>query len=56
MAVEYVIKRVKMTGRRSVLAIPLVTDRSPNLSTTVEEAVKENIIVVTPAGKKTLYS
>ena len=55
MAIRYVIKEVKMTGRRSVLVIPLVTGKSHNLNTAVEDAVKENIVVVTPAGKNKLH-
>ena len=44
----------KKEGRRSVLAIPLVGGKSlksDDLIAVVEEAVKENIVVVTAAGK-----
>ena len=51
-AVQHVTKRVKETGRRSVLAMPLIGAKSTVLNTVVEEAVKENITVVTAAGKK----
>ena len=51
-AVQHVIKRVKTTGCRSVIAVPLVGRRSDILNDVVEEAVKENIVVVTAAGKK----
>ena len=51
-AVQHVIKRVKTTGRRSVIAVPLLGLRSDILNDVVEEAVKENIVVVTAAGKK----
>ena len=48
---QHVIKRVKKTDRRSVLAIPLVGGKSRYFNKVVEQAVKENIIVVTSAGK-----
>jgi len=54
-AVQHVIKKAKTTGRRSVLAVPLATLRSNatlQMNTVVEEAVKENIVVVTSAGKE----
>ena len=51
-AVEHVIKRVKRTGRRSVLAIPLASYRSQEMDDAVEAAAKINIVVVTSAGKK----
>lgn len=50
-AVQHVIKRVNITGRRSVLAIPLCGRRSPILNNIVKKAVEENIVVVTAAGK-----
>ena len=55
-AVQHVIERVKKTGRRLVLAIPLVAGRSHILNNAVEDAVKENIVVVTSAGKKNYYN
>ena len=51
-AVQHVIKRVRTTGRRSVLAVPLIGGKTQTLNDVVEEATKENIIVVTSAGKK----
>ena len=51
-AVKHVIKRVKTTGRRSVLAVPLIGRKTQSMNDAVEEATKENITVVTPAGKK----
>ena len=51
-AVQHVIKSVKKTGRRSVLAVPLITGKTKAFNDVVEEATKENIIVVTSAGKK----
>ena len=54
-AMQYVIRRVQTTSRRSVIAIPLSGSRSDILNGVVEEAVKENITVVTSAGKKQLF-
>ena len=51
-AVKHVIRMVKTTGRRSVLAAPLIGGKSQSLNDAVEEATKENITVVTSAGKK----
>ena len=51
-AVKHVIRMVKSTGRRSVLAVPLIGGRSQSFNDAVEEATKENITVVTSAGKK----
>ena len=51
-AVKHVIKRVKTTGRRSVLVIPMIGRKTQSMNDAVEEATKENITVVTPAGKK----
>ena len=42
----------KKEGHRSVLTIPLVGGKSDDLIAVVEEAVKENIVVVTTAGKQ----
>ena len=51
-AVQHVIKRVNETNHKSVLAMPLISIKSAVFNNIVEEAVKENITVVTPAGKK----
>ena len=51
-AVRHVIKRVKATGHRSVLAVPLIAGKTQTLNDVMEEATKENITVVTSAGKK----
>jgi len=53
-AVEHVIELVKTTGRRSVLVVPLAGGSSLTLNRAVEKAVKENIVVVTSAGKKSI--
>ena len=54
-AIRFVIKRENNTGRRSVIAISLIGPRSDNFNNAVEEAVKENIVMVTAAGKKQLF-
>ena len=51
MGIQWVIESVKKTGRRSVLVIPLVIGRLYFWNAIAEEAIKENIVVVTPAGK-----
>ena len=52
-AVWYVVGRARVTGRRSVLAIPIVGERkNVILDNIVNMAVNENIVVVTAAGKK----
>ena len=51
-AVKHVIKTMKTTGHRSVLAVPMIGRKTQSLNDAVEEATKENITVVTPAGKK----
>ena len=51
-AVKHVIKSVKTTGRRSVLVVPLIGRKTQPFNDAVEEATKENITVVTSAGKK----
>ena len=51
---QHVIKRVKTTGRRSVLAVPLLGSKSRVLNDIVKEATEQNIVVVTAAGKKWL--
>ena len=55
-AVQHVIEAVKRTGRRSVLSIPLVGVRSHYFNSIVEDAVKENIVVVTSAGKEYVFN
>lgn len=53
-AVKRIIKVVKRRGRRgrkAVLAMPIITLKSSRVNAIAEEAVKENITVVTSAGK-----
>ena len=54
--IRYVISRTKLTGRRSVIALPIVGSLIPSFDFTAEEAVKENIVLVTSAGKQYLSS
>ena len=51
-AVRHVIKRVKRTNRRSVIAMPIIGPKNIAANDVIEEAVKENIVVVTAAGKE----
>ena len=48
------IKRAMTTGRRSVIAVALLGSKSKGLNDVIEEATKQNITVVTAAGKKWL--
>ena len=50
-AVLHVIRKARLTGRRSVLAMPLIGRRSDVLDNIANMAVNENIVVVTTAGK-----
>ena len=50
-AVLHVIRRARVTGRRSVLAMPLVGRRSTIFDSIANMAVNENIVVITAAGK-----
>ena len=52
---QFVIKKANNTGRRSVIAMPLVGIKSDVVNDVVEEAVKENVVVVTSAGKKWMF-
>ena len=49
--IRYVISRKKLTGRRSVIALPIVGPPSKDFDDAAEEAVKENIVLVASAGK-----
>ena len=51
-AIQFVIKSANSTGRRSVIAAPLIAPRSDDLNNVIGEAVKKNIVMVTAAGKK----
>jgi len=49
--IKYVIDAAKHTGRRSVIALPLAGPPSEAVDQIIEEAVKENIVLVAAAGK-----
>ena len=44
------INSTKLTGRRSVIALPLIGPYSPAVDDVIEEAVRENIVLVAAAG------
>ena len=52
---RYVIQRAKHSteGHRSIIVLPLVGKSSAYFNSVVKEAVDNNIVVVTPAGKAT---
>lgn len=50
-AIKHVIQRARTTVRRSVLAMPVITPELYALNYIANEAVEENIVVVTAAGK-----
>ena len=54
--IRYVISRTKLTRRRSVIALPIVGSFTPSFDLAAEEAIKENIVLVTSAGKQYLSS
>ena len=49
--IRYVVNRAKLTGRRSVIALPIVGPLTATFNSAAEEAVKENIVLVASAGK-----
>ena len=48
--IQYVINATKLTGRRSVIALPLIGPHSPAVDDIIEQAVRENIVLVAAAG------
>ena len=50
--INYVISSAKRTKRRSVIALPLIGPNTGAINDIVEEAVKENIVLVASAGKE----
>jgi len=48
--IHYVINRTKLTGRRSVIALPLLGPQTDAFDVAAEEAVKQNIVLVAAAG------
>jgi len=49
--IKYVIDAAKRTGHRSVIALSLVGPPNEAVDQIIEEAVKENIVLVAAAGK-----
>ena len=49
--IQYVTRRTKLTGRRSVIALPLLGPLTKAVDVDIKKAVKENIVVVASAGK-----
>jgi len=49
--INHVIDRVRNTGRRSVISMSLIGPITPAVNDAIREAVANNIVVVTAAGK-----
>ena len=49
--INHVIQRARQTGRRSVISMSLIGPRSEAVNVAIREAVANNIVVVTAAGK-----
>jgi len=49
--IHYVINRTKLTGHRSVIALPLLGPQNDAFDVAAEEAVKQNIVLVAAAGE-----
>jgi len=49
--INHVIRRVRDTGRRSVISMSLIGPITPAVDDAIREAVANNIVVVTAAGK-----
>ena len=50
-AINRVIQRARQTGRRSVISMSLIGPRTETVDVAIREAVANNIVVVTAAGK-----
>ena len=53
--INHVIQRARQTGRRSVISMSLIGGKSDAIDRTIRDAVANNIVVVTAAGKIFLY-
>ena len=51
--INHVIERARKTGRRSVISMSLIGPKTEAVNVAVREAVANNIVVVTAAGKVT---
>ena len=49
------IQRARRSGRRSVISMSLIGPRSAAVNVAIREAVANNIVVVTAAGKNLPY-
>ena len=49
--INHVIKKARQTGRRSVISMSLIGPKTESVNVAVREAVANNIVVVTAAGK-----
>jgi len=49
--IRHVIEKTKLTGHRSVIALPLVGPQTVDVDVAIEDAVNENIVIVAAAGK-----
>ena len=54
-AINRVIQRARQTGRRSVISMSLIGPKTEAVDVAIREAVANNIVVVTAAGKILLY-
>ena len=53
-AINHVIQRVRGNGRRSVISMSLIGPKTEAVDVAIREAVANNIVVVTAAGKTLL--
>ena len=49
--INHVIERARQTGRRSVISMSLIGPKTEAVDLAIREAVANNIVVVTAAGK-----
>ena len=49
--INHVIERARQTGRRSVISMSLIGPKTEAVDVAIREAVANNIVVVTAAGK-----
>ena len=54
-AINRVIQRARQTGRRSVISMSLIGPKTETVDVAIREAVANNIVVVTAAGKTLVY-
>ena len=55
-AINRVIQRARQTGRRSVISMSLIGPKTDSIDIAIREAVANNIVVVTAAGKTLPYN